>query len=387
MASSIDAVTASFAASLALAREDVIDISRMNGSAPQRISQSCPLAKPFAAPELHRHFWQVWVLDGHFKVQERALRNFEYDGLMAPSTVKMESLFFWVWIENIPPAIEVKQTIINVASVAGKFLDIGKKLFDNTGRIRVRVSHEITRPFFQKKTLRLAPGTKEEISYFFENLNGVCKLCHLILHDEGACRMATQFELQQTEKTKGEKKLELPNPFQSVANEMFHNGTFRFNDIQTPVLPPIARNLFGTKDATKQRKSVVIRSAQLKPSDVSDLTLVLVLFEEAQVPLWNTSHMNRRKKGDTSMPFKKVKIRALHFTTKSLGLVETPEGMLVPAEAMMPKDGTQAEKADGEKKRGLPLGSKKTKIPRNPRRCLLMRCCTCSILASFLALA
>ncbi|PRQ58031.1 hypothetical protein RchiOBHm_Chr1g0354791 [Rosa chinensis] len=48
----------------------------------------------------------------------------------------MDSLFFWVWIENIPPAMDVKQTIINVASVAGQFLDIDKKLFDNTGRIR-----------------------------------------------------------------------------------------------------------------------------------------------------------------------------------------------------------------------------------------------------------
>ncbi|XP_061993559.1 uncharacterized protein LOC133711453 [Rosa rugosa] len=247
MASSIDAVTASFATSLALAGEDVVDISRLHGSAPQRISQSLLLAKPltakpFATSDLQRHFQRVWVLDSRFKVQERAHKNFvfafdlrkdrnrvlwggpwyfnrtpmiiqEYDGLMAPGALKMDSLFFWVRIENIPPALEVKQTIINVASVAGKFLDIDKKLFDNTGNIRVRVSHEISRPFFLKRTLKLAPGIVEEISYFFENLNGVCQMCHLILHENGTCRMAAQSDLLQDEQMKEGTKLDLPNPF------------------------------------------------------------------------------------------------------------------------------------------------------------------------------
>ncbi|PRQ56845.1 hypothetical protein RchiOBHm_Chr1g0341771 [Rosa chinensis] len=203
--------------------------------------------------------------------------------------------------------------------------------------------------------------------------------------------MATQSDRLQDEQMKEGTKLDLPNPFQSVANGMFHNGTFRFKGIQTPILPPLARNLFGTKDVTKQRKPVLLHSAQLKTSEESVKALALVPFDEAQVLPNETESLESFKrgrpsspfaspkklkfllndglegKGDTCLPLKKMKLPALRFTAQSLGLIEAPGGMLVPAEVAMPKAGTKTEQAATKKKRGRPLGSRNKNPPKSKK--------------------
>ncbi|PRQ16210.1 hypothetical protein RchiOBHm_Chr7g0181741 [Rosa chinensis] len=108
----------------------------------------------------------------------------------------------------------------------------------------------------------------------------------------------------------------------------------------------------------------------------TDETLALIPVDEQQLdPLKRSrppspfSSLKKMKfmmdefNGNTA-PMKKVKIPALPFTAKSLGLVETPSGMLVPAEVMMPKDGGQAAKTDGKKKKGCHLGSKNKNPPK-----------------------
>ncbi|XP_062021336.1 uncharacterized protein LOC133737874 [Rosa rugosa] len=220
----IDEVAASFASSLALLGDDVVDLSKMSGADTRRESQAYLLArpltsKPFTAPDLQRHFKRVWVLNAAFTVQERAQKLFviafdlrkdrnkvlkggpwyfqrapvvihDYDGLKSPTAIQMDELFLWVKIRNIPPALEVKHTIMNIASVAGRFLEWDDKLFKASGAVRVHVAHQIAKPFFLTETLKLAPGVIEEISFFFENLLGRCHDCGLIVHEHGTCQLA-----------------------------------------------------------------------------------------------------------------------------------------------------------------------------------------------------
>ncbi|XP_061996547.1 uncharacterized protein LOC133714446 [Rosa rugosa] len=194
----------------------------------------------------------------------------------------------------------VKTTIVNVASVAGKFQDMHMKLFDRTGKIR----------------------------------------------------MTDIPEQQQPSAETGDKRIGLRSPFQNFA-DIFNNGVFRFMGVQTPILPSIiARDLFGRKDTMKQRKPVLIQNAQMQDATSTDQTLALIPVDEQPLePLkrnYPPSPFSAPKKlkfmmdefnGNTA-PMKKVKIPALPFTAKSLGgLVETPSGMLVLAEVMMSRDG------------------------------------------------
>ncbi|XP_062013980.1 uncharacterized protein LOC133730397 [Rosa rugosa] len=107
----------------------------------------------------------------------------EYDGVSPIHEIDLTSLFFWVRIGNIPPLFEEPDMIKSIASVAGKFLEMDDKLFENVGKVRVHVAHDISKPFFLKKTLKLAPYVEVEISYFFENLVGKCDHCNLIYHE------------------------------------------------------------------------------------------------------------------------------------------------------------------------------------------------------------
>ncbi|KAL6133829.1 hypothetical protein ACLB2K_066062 [Fragaria x ananassa] len=116
MSSHIDDVTASFTASLTFAGNEVLDVSRRSGSVRSRNSQAYFLAKPFAPKridpsDMHQTFRRVWNINGKFK---------EYDELVDFNAIKMDSLFFWVRLENIPPRLETKETIEDAAIVAGE---------------------------------------------------------------------------------------------------------------------------------------------------------------------------------------------------------------------------------------------------------------------------
>ncbi|XP_062028351.1 uncharacterized protein LOC133744227 [Rosa rugosa] len=260
----IDDVTASFATSLALAGGDVVDLSHMAEANVRRGSQAYLLArsltaKPFGGAYLQRHLRRVWVLEQGFKVQDRSQNRFviafdlrkdknkvikggpwyfnrapiimqDYDGLSSLQSINLNTLYFWVKITNIPLAFEVKETIINVASIAGRFLEFDRRLFDTTGTIRVHVAHDITKPFFLKKTIKLAPGVIEEITFFYENLIGRCRKCNLIFHEAGTCLIATP------PKTKpiaaSPKHMNLVNSFLGFKEPLFTNGLFKFQGTQ-----------------------------------------------------------------------------------------------------------------------------------------------------------
>ncbi|KAM5578331.1 hypothetical protein ABKV19_008576, partial [Rosa sericea] len=155
--------------------------------------------KPAPLQDLRWFFCRVWVLEKDFKIQERPKNRFviafdlkrdrnkvlrggpwrfnqapvvmqEYDGIALPHSVALDALFFWVRITNIPPLFEDKDTIRDIAAIAGRVIELDDKLFDTTGKIRVRVSHALYKPFFLKKRVKLASEIEEEIGFFFENL-------------------------------------------------------------------------------------------------------------------------------------------------------------------------------------------------------------------------
>ncbi|KAL6182749.1 hypothetical protein ACLB2K_044162 [Fragaria x ananassa] len=157
---SIDYVTVSFVASLALAGKDVLDVSRRSRAAQRRNTQSYLLAKPLISKrvdlaDLQQTFKRIWTLNGKFKVQARPAGLFlfsfdlkrdqnrvlwggpwyylrmpmivqEYDGLMDFDEIDMNRIFFWVRIEKIPLKLEVPKTIEDAAIAVGDnpFVDL-----------------------------------------------------------------------------------------------------------------------------------------------------------------------------------------------------------------------------------------------------------------------
>ena len=85
---SIDAVTASFAASLALAAGgSAPDLGKIGGGPVRRSSQSFLLGKPLTRKQVDpkafkTHFLRTWMVDKEFRIQQRAgdlfLFSFEY---------------------------------------------------------------------------------------------------------------------------------------------------------------------------------------------------------------------------------------------------------------------------------------------------------------------
>ncbi|XP_062017581.1 uncharacterized protein LOC133733938 [Rosa rugosa] len=378
----MDDVTASFAASLALATNEVVDLSRSANSAARRGSQAYLLARPLAAKpaplqDLRRFFRRVWVLEKDFKIQERPENRFviafdlkrdrnkvlrggpwrfnqapvvmqEYDGIAPPQSVALDALFFRVRITNIPPLFEDKDTIRDIAAIAGKVIELDNNLFDATGKIRVRVSHALSKPFFLKKQVKLAPGVEEEIGFFFENLVGKCNYCDLIFHGNGICPAIDGRTLPRMDVNPMQRKLEIKGPSMSFAQSQFANGLFQFQGLQTPVLPSIARSLFHQKEQGG-RRPVILRGLDNRSSsskEEEDTTLALVPIEETTSSKRDRqpSDYQSPKKlkvilpelfnqvGSAEAPTKKLKMPEFSskFNARSLGLIEAPGSILVP---------------------------------------------------------
>ncbi|XP_062013748.1 uncharacterized protein LOC133730088 [Rosa rugosa] len=404
---SIDEVTASFAASLALAGSDVVDISHLNGSDRRSNSQAFLLAKPmtkkqFGTQDLQRHFRRIWIIDGAFKVHDSTQGRFvfsfdlkrdrnkvlrggpwyfnkapvllqHYDGMEDPLVIPMNLLFFWVKITGIPPALEEKTIIMNVASVAGKYLDFDQRLYNNKNQIRVHVAHAISHPFFLKRTLKIIPGVVKEITFFYENLHGICKDCQLLCHEQDVCPTVDAQAMHNTTTRSETSGKSLTSHFPGLSDLRFQNGSFRFQGLQTPLLPPVVRNLFGTSAINKHRKPIVVRSENLRPAaEGNALALVPVDVEPSTVKrnrpaspytspkkLKFLFHDGETAASSAMLP-KKLKVPEFHtkFSAKSLGLIAAPGGVLVPKEGSLPKESLQLVKVESKKKRGRPLGSK-----------------------------
>ncbi|KAL6227843.1 hypothetical protein ACLB2K_001799 [Fragaria x ananassa] len=108
--------------------------------------------------ELKRFCGRVWILERNFQIQERPnnifIISFDlikdrnkvlrgglwwyqqvpiviqlYDGVKSIKNLAMDSLFFWVRIQNIPPTYEILENFLGIASVAGRYIGYDDKLF------------------------------------------------------------------------------------------------------------------------------------------------------------------------------------------------------------------------------------------------------------------
>ncbi|KAL6180027.1 hypothetical protein ACLB2K_046696 [Fragaria x ananassa] len=137
MSFTLDHVTASFAASLALASGDIIDISHFDyPDKPQPNPRHFLLARTTNSTQVNPDDLQNRLLQRRFRIQARGRDQFiitfdlpkdrnklvileEYDGMMNLASIPMNKLYFWVGILNIPKALKKDRYIRNVLTVAG----------------------------------------------------------------------------------------------------------------------------------------------------------------------------------------------------------------------------------------------------------------------------
>ena len=168
----------------------------------------------------------------------------------------MNSLFFWVRITNIPPALEKPDIIEDAAIVAGSFIQHDDREWKAKKKIRVRVEHGIEKPFIQMKTIKFEAGVEADISYFYENLTGLCKRCKLIFHLSGEC---TGVGLPVRNAASVQKENLIPSgtsAFGLAVNGNSSAGTFCFSRGNSTTVPSVSQ---FNSTASKSRKPVVRR--------------------------------------------------------------------------------------------------------------------------------
>lgn len=75
----------------------------------------------------------------------------KYDDMVQMNIVELNALYFWVRITKVPSLFEELDTIKDIASSNGNFIQLDEKVFENIGRVRVRISYELAKHVFQKK--------------------------------------------------------------------------------------------------------------------------------------------------------------------------------------------------------------------------------------------
>ncbi|KAL6184375.1 hypothetical protein ACLB2K_045777 [Fragaria x ananassa] len=244
MSKPIDEVTASFATSLALAGDGVLDVLSRLGANLHRNSQAYLLAKPLAQKcvnpaDLQQTFRKIWCTEGKFKLQ---------------------SLFFWVRLENIPPRLETPTVIEDASIVAGDDPYVDLNLLNSTGEVRVRVSHALDKPFIFEKVLKLALGIVKNVVFFYENLVAICASCKLIYHLDGICyKKVAKSIVQEPQKENWVEALV------NLTNLNYSQDSLKFTGVQSGVamssiLKPIQPQM-PSKSLT--RKLIVIKKSLL----------------------------------------------------------------------------------------------------------------------------
>ncbi|KAL6219297.1 hypothetical protein ACLB2K_007056 [Fragaria x ananassa] len=71
-------------------------------------------------------------------------------------------LHLWVNIKNIPPLFGTLKWIEHIASATGKFVHLDVKLFENEGKVRVYVAHDIKQPLCIQKSIKSNAKDEQE---------------------------------------------------------------------------------------------------------------------------------------------------------------------------------------------------------------------------------
>ncbi|KAL6209881.1 hypothetical protein ACLB2K_020820 [Fragaria x ananassa] len=195
------------------------------------------------------------------------------DGLADFEDINLQSLFFCVRLENIPPRLETPAVIEDVSIIAGDDPHVDLNLLNSTREVRVRVSHALDIHFIFEKVLKLGPRIVKNIVFFYENLVGMCARCKLIYQLDGMCKKKVAKSTMQ-EPHKKNRVEELVN----FANPNYSQGLLNFIGVQyggamLSILKPL-QSLIPSKTLLT-RKPIVIKKSLLG----SDVTERLALAE------------------------------------------------------------------------------------------------------------
>ncbi|KAL6184648.1 hypothetical protein ACLB2K_046048 [Fragaria x ananassa] len=187
-----------------------------------------------------------------------------------PTSIPMNKLYFWVGILNIPKALEKDRYIRNVSTIIGTYIYKDDRLFVATQQIRVRVSHALNRPFYEKKkTLKIMDGVVKEFVFQFENMIGVCKHCDLIQHEHGVC-----LKVGGGNPNPSSSKVVFPASFR--ANSIvFTDASFLFKGSENESTPSVVCGLFDPK-LTIRKLTIIRRETILEEANPASQAVVTI---------------------------------------------------------------------------------------------------------------
>ncbi|KAK9901849.1 hypothetical protein M0R45_001908 [Rubus argutus] len=161
---SIDAVTTSFVASLAIAGggEGPLDLEKLSGGTIRRSSQSFLLGKVLHSKPLDS---SLVLRGGAWSFGKAPVILEEYDGMLPLVAVPMRHLRFWVKVEGISPTFEEPVNFKLIGDLLGGYLDYDKMM--------------------------LRQGVEALLKFTYEHLIGRCKKCSLLSHVGEQCSLVS----------------------------------------------------------------------------------------------------------------------------------------------------------------------------------------------------
>ena len=230
MSSSIDSVTASFAASLALAEGGrALDLGKIGGGPVRRSSQVFLLGKPLTrrpvdAGAFKAHFKRTWVVSRSFQIQERTiglfLFSFEserdrkkvlrggvwcfdrvpvcfaaYDGIAPMASIPIKSLLMWVVVSEIPPLYEEPENFRLIGNLLGGFVDYDSEEKKKNGIVKILFQHDLSKSILLERKIMLDVGIEPVLRFEFLHLQGRCSKCGLVTHVGAPCAETPMFSV------------------------------------------------------------------------------------------------------------------------------------------------------------------------------------------------
>ncbi|XP_062020791.1 uncharacterized protein LOC133737199 [Rosa rugosa] len=386
----IDAVTASFAASLALAEGGKApDLGKMGGGLVRKSSQSFLLGKPLTrkpvdSAAFKSHFLRTWMVERDFRVQEMENNLFlfsfesirdqnkvliggvwcfdralvcleEYDGVLPITEVSMKHVRIWVRVSGIPSLYEEPDNFTLIGNLLGGFLDYDKKEF-RKGIIRIFFLHDISKPILLERRIFSAKGIELLLKFQFEHHKGRCSQCGLITHSGAKC--------EEPNVVWGVTELHFGGPSTAGGSFSFSAQASRELPFSSPALikkkKPVIRRKDGSVSGLDSSAGTVQSMAEeeiLQPTTIMDEVVVSGSASMEGVlkyiPPTEDVHMEpkvykkRSRNGGCTPSPKKFKTilggKLLTLQADALGLVETDK---------------ESEQGILKKKVGRPLGSK-----------------------------
>ncbi|KAL6144684.1 hypothetical protein ACLB2K_055375 [Fragaria x ananassa] len=303
-----------------------------------------------------------------------------YDVVKSIKSFIMDSLFFWVRIQNIPPKYEIPENFPSIASVVGRYIEYDDKLFIRSKKVRVRVEMKLSDPILNSKTIKLASDVDEEINFYFENCLGICDACNLVFHEHGKCQANSSYN------TAGHCNANIiPNPafVISFASKALVHRAFKFQGSVSPSTP-IATSVFDQKKEKMHKCPTILKKPTREPED--DALSLIPVNDPDQTFDQNASEHEPKdalivregcKRGKPSSPEtspKKLKVLIdllqLHETHVHTKRMKHPNFLAtLPAKALGltpdPTEMTLVATKPQKKKRGRPIDSKNSKLRRS----------------------